>query len=72
MREKMTKARFAPTGTIWVCAACGKTHKDRYGDEGEGDRGWDASCMLHAVLCVEGSIPWTEADAAALEASHDQ
>lgn len=57
----MGKPRFAREGTIWVCAACGKTHKDRYGNEGDGDRGWDESCMLHAVLCVEGSVPWMEA-----------
>jgi len=36
----------APDGQIWVCAACGKTAKDRtkLGDE---------SCFLNAVLCYE-------------------
>jgi len=42
--------RIAPTGTIWVCGACGKTAKDRYGDTGSS---WDESCMLNAVLCHE-------------------
>ncbi|MDR3502905.1 MAG: hypothetical protein P4L79_10005 [Legionella sp.] len=53
----MTEGRFAREGTIWVCAACGKTHKDRYGMEGEGSRGWDESCMMHAVLCDEKQRP---------------
>ena len=43
--------RIAPPSTIWVCGACGKTAEDRYGLEGERSRGWDASCMLNAVLC---------------------
>ena len=37
----------APEGQVWVCAACGKQSRDRYG------YGWDESCMLHAVLCFE-------------------
>jgi len=40
---------IAPPGRIWVCGACGKTTLDKYG----GDRGWDESCMLNAVLCHE-------------------
>lgn len=58
----MSSLRFALKGTIWVCAACGKTHKDRYGEDGEGDRGWDESCMLKAVLCEEGTYPWVAVD----------
>ena len=53
MGERMA-ARFAPDGAIWVCGACGKTHKDQYGIEGAGSPGWDESCMLHAILCHEG------------------
>lgn len=45
--------RFAPHGTIWVCQACGKTHSDLYGIIGKGDRGWDESCALNAMLCDE-------------------
>lgn len=45
----------APGGQIYVCGACGKTSPTRYGfDENNrdvGDRGWDESCMLNAVLC---------------------
>lgn len=47
----MAEDRFAPEGAIWVCAACGKTHKDQYGMEGDGSRGWDESCALNSVLC---------------------
>lgn len=67
--EKMA-ARFAPDGAIWVCGACGKTHKDQYGIEGVGSLGWDESCMLNAVLCHEsrhvsrggmiGYVPFSE------------
>lgn len=39
---------IAPEGAIWVCGACGKTSKDRYGDAGSS---WDESCMLNAILC---------------------
>ncbi len=47
----MVRDRFAKPGTVWVCAACGKTSTDLYGMEGKHSRGWDESCMLHAVLC---------------------
>jgi len=42
--------RIAPKDAIWVCGACGKTSKDRYGGK-TASRGWDESCMLNAVLC---------------------
>lgn len=35
----------------FVCEACGKTSATRYGLDSDHDRGWDAACMLHAVLC---------------------
>ena len=44
------KDRIAPEGMIWVCDACGKTARDRYGIVGEHSHGWDESCMMHAVL----------------------
>jgi hypothetical protein len=47
----MSKDRFAPEGAVWVCGACGKTAKDRYGMEGEQSPGWDESCMLNSTLC---------------------
>ncbi len=48
----MTDARphIAPEGKIWVCQACFKKSRDRYGDNGTR---WDGSCMLNAVLCDE-------------------
>ena len=42
----------APEGQLWVCAACGKTSRDRYGEKKISD-GWDESCMLNAVLCYD-------------------
>jgi hypothetical protein len=45
---------LAKPGTIWVCAACGKTARDdRPEEHPDNDDGWDESCMLHAVLCYE-------------------
>lgn len=46
---------IAPDGQVYVCGACGKRSKDRYGDKAI-DRGWDESCMMHAVLVYENSI----------------
>ncbi len=54
----------AASDQIWVCQACGKTARSRYGfwDDGtkrggasNADNGWDASCMSNAVLCYQ---PW--------------
>lgn len=45
----------APEGQVYVCGACGKRSKDRYGDQ-KIDRGWDASCMMNCVLVYENSI----------------
>jgi hypothetical protein len=38
---------IAPDGYVWVCLACGKHVKDKYGERGSG---WDESCMLNSVL----------------------
>jgi hypothetical protein len=45
----------ADQGLIFVCSACGKQSRDRYGDQAV-SRGWDESCVLNAVLCVENSL----------------
>lgn len=53
---------LAPEGQIWVCAACGKTSRTKYGFLENGARtdekgqcvssyGWDESCMMNSVLC---------------------
>lgn len=47
----------APDNMVWVCGACGKTSRTRYGFDADNknvcDRGWDASCMANAVLCYK-------------------
>ncbi len=48
----------APEGQIYVCAACGKRSRTRYGFDDNNQNvgpshGWDESCMLNAVLCYE-------------------
>ena len=40
---------MSKNNTMWVCLACGKRSRDRYGKE-ETDRGWDVSCFINSVL----------------------
>ena len=46
----------APKGCLWVCMACGKTSEDKKVGVGEGSRGWDVSCFLHAHLVEKEHI----------------
>jgi hypothetical protein len=46
---------FAGPGEVFVCTACGKRSKDRYGDQAITD-GWDTSCMTWSVRCREEDI----------------
>lgn len=55
----MSENVVAKKGQVFVCGACGKRSKDRYGDQPV-DQGWDVSCMLHAVLCDENSLGFNE------------
>jgi len=45
----------APEGQVWVCLACGKMSKDKYGDQ-KISWGWDASCMLNSALFKESNL----------------
>lgn len=49
--------RLAPDGFTWVCGACGKTSKDRYGDS---NSRWDESCFLNSFLAQESSLEYFE------------
>lgn len=54
--------QIAPEGQVWVCGACGKRARSRYGFDAQHqstaiDRGWDESCMLNAVLCFAERTP---------------
>ncbi len=49
---------LAPEGAVWVCGACGKRSRTRYGFDADNKRtplsyGWDESCMLNATLCKD-------------------
>ena len=48
---------LAPEGQIYVCMACGKTSKTKYGydkqDKDVAMYGWDVSCMLNSRLIPE-------------------
>ncbi len=48
MDREMDEASF---GQVWVCAACGKTARNR----ALMSNGWDESCYLNSVLCYEKS-----------------
>lgn len=41
----------ATENQVWVCGACGKLSKDKYGNQAI-SYGWDESCYMHAVLCL--------------------
>lgn len=51
-------------GTLWVCCHCGKTSLTKFGFDANGvdvaSYGWDAACVLGAVLCKVGGPPWEE------------
>lgn len=59
----MSEPRIAPDGQVWVCGACGKTSKDRYGSA---QSSWDESCMLNSVLCYDRQ-PWEAVNPAPFE-----
>ena len=46
---------IAPPGSLWVCHACGKTNRHRYGDFGS-MRGWDSSCAMQSGLYSEDRL----------------
>jgi hypothetical protein len=50
-----TSEVIAPKGAVWVCQACGRRSKDRYGYK-RISSGWDESCMINAVLCKKDSL----------------
>lgn len=58
----------APEGMVYVCAACGKVSRYRYGfapDNSDYDStgrkyssaGWDESCMMNAELAKVADLP---------------
>lgn len=40
---------FAPKGSVFVCLACGKRSRDRYGER-KINKGWDESCMMYGQV----------------------
>ena len=51
--------KTADEGNLWVCQACGKTSKDRYGFDGA-DPGWDESCMLNSMEVQKSRLVFSE------------
>lgn len=49
----------APAGYLWVCCACGKTSKDKYGGPTASEF-WDESCMLNSNLFPEKDLVFNE------------
>ena len=45
----------APKGQIWVCHACGKTARDKYGPPNAHPL-WDESCALNCALHPEDML----------------
>lgn len=46
---------IAPEGEVWVCLACGKMSRDKYGFDPI-TRGWDESCMLNSALIRQSRL----------------
>ena len=46
---------LAPDGKVYVCMACGKRSKDRYGLN-KISHGWDESCMMNCELHDERDL----------------
>lgn len=51
--------QVAGDGEVWVCIACGKRSRDRFGMQAI-SVGWDASCMSKAILCLESSLAFED------------
>lgn len=47
---------IAPEGKIFMCMACGKKSRDRYGYQ-KISPGWDESCMLNCILVDDPPTP---------------
>jgi hypothetical protein len=45
----------AGPGEVFVCTACGRRSKDRYGEQ-KIHSGWDTSCCTNAVKCREEDL----------------
>lgn len=56
--EELTD-NIAPEGKSWVCLACGKVSKDKYGGA-TASPGWDVSCMLNSDLFDEDQLVYDE------------
>lgn len=59
MTEEIGNKR-APAGHVYVCGACGKVSRWRYGfddkNRTDASMGWDESCMMNAALVPEDRI----------------
>lgn len=52
---------IAPDGKLWVCFACGKTAKDKFGGA-LAMEGWDASCMINSGLVDIDKLVFNETE----------
>jgi uncharacterized UBP type Zn finger protein len=58
MKEKMDRIKqgtmLCKEDEVWLCLACGKTSRTKYGFDTDGknvcDHGWDVSCSMHSQL----------------------
>jgi hypothetical protein len=55
MMTKDNGNTVAPEGFVFVCSACGKRSRDKFGTQPISS-GWDESCMLNAMLCEESAL----------------
>lgn len=58
-QQTETGNKVAPKGYVFVCLACGKRSRDRYGDKAI-NHGWDVSCVLNCDMFKEESLVLNE------------
>ncbi len=55
----MPNLHIAPSGSVFVCLACGKTSRDIYGEQ-KISPGWDESCMLSSRIVREDKLVYSK------------
>jgi hypothetical protein len=61
----------APEGQVYLCTACGKRSRDKYGEK-RISHGWDVSCMMNSVLVYEDSIVYENGQIKSAKAVEEQ
>ncbi len=61
---------IAPKGQVWVCTACGKISRDKFGMQ-RISYGYDESCMINSILCFEDKLVFDETKSRVIKVLED-